>query len=887
MKKNIRVSRFLLSTVQHFVAFFIAIVIALILFHSYMTVETLEGKQTYYLNLLSTDAEFEDTDEFADIFHNSVSDIIRYVVVKDQMEMDGVFSNEKKIDIIRFRNEEQSEAQNNPVYYKLGDLIKWGIYGVEYTERAMSLHDFVEYFGYVLWPENFGLTTDGQLYFKGFYRLNRSVSEEEKAQALIQIGELCETGIMEKNQLEELVFSYVMANSGDEVKLSREEDGTYTVTVKMLNNRYTGADGKTLLYENATNWLEFFQYQNKLQEAITTLSGNYELYQKCNYIYDDDNSNLKYTVRMITDGESKTFSNEVGMETLEDVDITDYFLEFHRYLIYYPENLSYMGMNPMSESEIYNLIREYDYAYPESTHIWIAVDTSYSKAGDAFYHANRVFQDVVPKLKWYFSAIVFMAMLWVCIIGYLTYTAGLKVVSNSSGSDKKYEITSFDKIYTECFFLLVIAFLYGIFRGKSFLVNVADEVFASHALFIENSTVKFNGYLYFGCYGMLLSLFGSLLWYSLIRRVRCERLWKDSIICHTYLLLAKAFYYVITHKNSVVSTLLPYFIFLMSNILCLICSFLLPEYRLLFLLLLVGIDFIVGFFLFRQNSEHVDIIDGIRRIRDGDVEHKLNTKGLHGQNLETALAINTIGEGISNAVKTSVKDEQLKTDLITNVSHDLKTPLTSIVSYIDLLKRLDIDNETARSYIEILDNKANRLKVLTDDLVEVSKISSGNIVLNMEIINLTELIKQAMGEFSDLLEEKKLEPVLSSDENCMIYADSRRMWRVIENLFNNVCKYGLAQTRVFLTLKRHQDKIEFSMKNISNHKLDLTSEDLTERFLRGDVSRTTEGSGLGLSIAKSLVQVQGGSFQLEVDGDSFKVRISFHECVPEKGEGEI
>lgn len=885
MKKH-RTRRFVLSTVQHFAAFFIAIVIALILFHSYMTVETLEGKQTYYLNLLSTEAEFEDTDEFADIFHNSVSDIIRYVVVKDQMETDGVFSNEKKIDITRFGVEKQDEIQSKAIFYKLGDLIKWGIYGVEYTERAMSLHDFVEYFGYVLWPENFGLTTDGQLYFKGFYRLSKIANEDEKAEALIQIGEICETGIMEKNQLEELVFSYVMANSGDEVKLSREEDGAYTVTVKMLNNRYTGANGKTLLYENATNWLDYFQFQNKLQEAITTLSGNYELYQKCNYIYDDDNSNLKYTVRMITDGESKTFSNEVGMDTLEDVDITDYFLEFHRYLIYYPENLSYMGINPMSESEIYNLIREYDYAYPESTHIWIAVDTSYSKAGDAFYHANRVFQDVVPKLKWYFTAIVFMVLLWVCIAGYLTYTAGLKEDAIASVSNTKYEITFFDKIYTEFFFLFVIVYIYGIFWGKSLLVHVADEVFESHALFIENSSVKFNGYLYFGCYGMLLSLLGSMLWYSLIRRVRCERLWKDSMVCHMYLLFAKAFHYVITHKNSVVSTLLPYFIFLMTNVLCLICTFLLPEYRILFLLLMLGLDIIVGFFLFRQNSEQVDIVDGIRRIRDGDVEHKLNTKGLHGQNLETALAINTIGEGISNAVKTSVKDEQLKTDLITNVSHDLKTPLTSIVSYIDLLKRLDIDNETAKSYIEILDGKANRLKVLTDDLVEVSKITSGNIVLTMEILNLTELIKQALGEFSDLLEEKKLEPVFRSEENCLIYADSRRMWRVIENLFNNVCKYGLAQTRVFMTLKRQQDKIEFSIKNISNHKLDLTSEDLTERFFRGDVSRTTEGSGLGLSIAKSLVQVQGGTFQLEVDGDSFMVLISFHEYIQERGEGD-
>ncbi len=202
----------------------------------------------------------------------------------------------------------------------------------------------------------------------------------------------------------------------------------------------------------------------------------------------------------------------------------------------------------------------------------------------------------------------------------------------------------------------------------------------------------------------------------------------------------------------------------------------------------------------------------------------------------------------------------------------------------DLLKRLKIEEEPARGYIAILDAKAQRLKQLTDDLVEASKISSGNIELEQEKLNLTELLKQGIGEFSEKLEESGLQVVFEKeDTSAYIYADSRRMWRVVENLFHNICKYAMEGTRVYIDIEIQGGQVCACVKNISRQQMSIQPEELTERFIRGDSSRTTEGSGLGLSIAKSLIQVQGGTFQILLDGDLFKVEFSFPEWHGEEG----
>ena len=235
-----------------------------------------------------------------------------------------------------------------------------------------------------------------------------------------------------------------------------------------------------------------------------------------------------------------------------------------------------------------------------------------------------------------------------------------------------------------------------------------------------------------------------------------------------------------------------------------------------------------------------------------------------------------IGEGLEAALAKSMKSERLKTDLITNVSHDIKTPLTSIINYVELLKQEDLKDPKIQRYIEVLEQKSQRLKTLTEDVVEASKVSSGNITLEFMNLNLVEMIQQTSGEFEEKFQEKNLTMMVHfTDEPSIIYADGQRMWRVLENVFGNVVKYAMEGTRVYAEISNRNKKVTFSLKNISAQPLNISADELTERFIRGDVARNTEGSGLGLSIAKSLTELQGGEFKLYLDGDLFKVMITF------------
>ena len=236
----------------------------------------------------------------------------------------------------------------------------------------------------------------------------------------------------------------------------------------------------------------------------------------------------------------------------------------------------------------------------------------------------------------------------------------------------------------------------------------------------------------------------------------------------------------------------------------------------------------------------------------------------------------SISRGLKAAVTEQVKAERLKTDLITNVSHDLKTPLTSIISYVDLLKRENIENPRVQEYITVLEQKSSRLKNLTEDLVEASKASSGNITLDLIPIHYTEILQQSLGEFEDKLAARSLQILTTlPQEDILILADGRQLFRVLENLLNNCCKYALLGSRVYIELQKDEEMATFTMKNISEAPLNVSPEELTERFVRGDVSRSTEGSGLGLSIAKSLTKLMNGKMKIEIDGDLYKVSLSF------------
>ena len=253
-----------------------------------------------------------------------------------------------------------------------------------------------------------------------------------------------------------------------------------------------------------------------------------------------------------------------------------------------------------------------------------------------------------------------------------------------------------------------------------------------------------------------------------------------------------------------------------------------------------------------------------------DLKHMYGVLRSHGENL------NSIAQGMQKAVQQQLKSERFRTDLITNVSHDIKTPLTSIVNYVDLLKKEDVQPEKAKEYIAVLDRQSARLKKLTEDLVEASKASSGTLPVHLEAVDVNMLLSQVSGEYQSRFELCKLEPIVKlSSEDPQILADGKLLWRVFDNLLSNICKYAMPGTRVYFTSEVQDGRVSISFKNISNYPLDITADELLERFVRGDSSRSTEGSGLGLSIAQSLTGLQKGTFDLVVDGDLFKANLSF------------
>lgn len=292
--------------------------------------------------------------------------------------------------------------------------------------------------------------------------------------------------------------------------------------------------------------------------------------------------------------------------------------------------------------------------------------------------------------------------------------------------------------------------------------------------------------------------------------------------------------------------------------------------------MLAGVNLVVLAVLVTDGMQRQKLLTAIQEINSEEGNTRISESGLFAINRQMAAAVNDLGDGLRHALQEQMKSERMKADLITNVSHDLKTPLTSIINYVDLLKREELHNEKANEYLEVLDQKSQRLKQLTEDLVEASRASSGNVVLDIRRIDVKELLMQTSGEFVERFEARGLQLVENFPQNPQyVDADGRRLWRIIENLFRNVEKYAMPHTRVYLDLINDGDRVAFSLKNISENPLNISPEELTERFTRGDESRSTEGSGLGLSIAKDLTEIQQGIFEIYLDGDLFKVTVSF------------
>jgi len=357
---------------------------------------------------------------------------------------------------------------------------------------------------------------------------------------------------------------------------------------------------------------------------------------------------------------------------------------------------------------------------------------------------------------------------------------------------------------------------------------------------------------------LLLAIPGLLLVLSLVKHIKNRTFFKHTLI---YSLLYKLYEFIKDVYNSGSVAVKVVLIVIGYPLLVGLTIYIFPV--------TIGL---AAWLALKKAKEFIAIKEGVKKVKEGDFNHIIDIPG-EGELALLAADINSITDGLNKAVENEIKSERLKSELITNVSHDIRTPLTSIITYVDLLKKEE-DPDKIKEYINVIDQKSERLKILTDDLFDFSKASSGNIPVNLEVIDLVSLLTQGLGEFDDKIKEHQLDFKLSYPaDKVYVKADGKLLWRAIENLLLNIFKYALEGSRVYIDMIDSDPMVKLIIKNISAYELNISSEELMERFVRGDVARSTQGSGLGLSIAKSLIENQQGNFHIEVDGDLFKAVI--------------
>ena len=596
---------------------------------------------------------------------------------------------------------------------------------------------------------------------------------------------------------------------------------------------------------------QFNDYETSLASVFHSVGDYTEGSTNLTYLFADKETQTIYTNK-------KAYSSYAQLEqNLEKI------FKEKAYAVVYPELSECVTNIPGADLQVWN--HTIDQSFDTKDFVFaVSVDTKFSVADSMADEAENY--ETYSKLMFpMLAGAVFGSVLWLIGMVWLTVTAGRKP------KDEEIHLNGFDRWYTEIAAGAVIGiWLAGTIISGTLIAN--SSLGYSHAVVTVIVTC-----LICGTYTMAWFLIGYL---SLVRRIKAGTLWKNSLIrtvlkwigkCSGKLAdFARAFSRNTAEK---VKVLLVGGAFLFLQFLIIGCVF---SGAGVFLLALMAVDVAVMIFAIRKADGQDRIMDGLKKISDGELQYKIKTDTLTGKQKVMAEYINNIGSGLDAAVENSLKKERMQTELITNVSHDLKTPLTSIINYVDLMKRENPTDPKIQEYLRILDEKSQRLKVLTEDVVEASKASTGNIKLEMNDIDFVEMVQQVIGEFEEKFQEKNLTMMVHfTDEPSIIYADGQRMWRVLENVFGNVVKYAMEGTRVYAEISNRNKKVTFSLKNISAQPLNISADELTERFIRGDVARNTEGSGLGLSIAKSLTELQGGEFKLYLDGDLFKVMITF------------
>lgn len=558
-------------------------------------------------------------------------------------------------------------------------------------------------------------------------------------------------------------------------------------------------------------------------------------------------------------GERTIFSNNPDLSADEMKAMGRYFI-LRGDSIIADSNMPELPKNISTYTEVFN---------PYDSNIYymgLCVDTSYREP-DAYAEAAAVYHQLRVH---YLEGLCYLISGLIGIAITLYY---LVVVSGYRTPDRKTPyLHGFDMVTTEsCILLTVTAVFFALFLSEKVGYKLIHLLF-SHPNWEFAERMMNSVVIYICC---LVSAF------SLLRRYKSRQLWLNS----TLYKIIRGIHHFVTYQGRKKLLTVSYFMFVLIHLALFGLILLLFQYRGqtfgkagigALAAALVIFDFRCFYLLFKKAVQQDGIIEAIDIMASGDTTYYVDPDNFTDKENLIAQRINSISVGLEAALQEKVKSERLKADLITNVSHDIKTPLTSIINYVDLIKREHIEDPKIQGYLDVLEQKAYRLKNLTEDLVEASKASSGNLKLEIADIDIVELVHQTNGEFEEKFAARNLELVAALPGDSMIIeADGRSLWRVLENLYNNAAKYAMEHSRVYVDVAREADQVCFTIKNISRYPLNIRGDELTERFVRGDVSRNTEGSGLGLSIAQSLTSLQKGMMKILIDGDLFKVQLHF------------
>ena len=811
---------------------------------------------------------YEESGDFQTSVANAMSEVFRKFRLEDFFEMDGAYNPEKVIDVMEYYQSSRAEGDNpSGVAYTLGDLVEWGEDFSEGSDDNYSDNEVVVC-----------QKPDGDYYY---YYLDEFL-------ALFRSGGL----VMEFNN------EYM----SQELYLQELENGAYTSSGAVGGMKIHGQDGSTLytdcwnygkslredyVPQGAENLLQVVNSSAALNGKLTTvyealemtlaaISTDFASYQSGWDYLEEGNTNLTYLY--INTDTKKVESNKSEYNSYEEAE--QYLKEMKsgdnvKYMFVYPQLKDFETNMNVSASGEWEAVKSQETGRKSGIIFAAAIDTSYP-IQDQFYEGKINYDQNIPFLRYSIISLAAGALMFLVSAVWLAFAAGKRP------EDEELHLAAFDRWKTEIAAAVVIllwcvvtwiaiggGYVAGSWQEVSTAVSYYTELYGGvpqfySALFTNGlGLADITSVFMYGVFTFLCFFWGYT---SLVRRIKAKSMWKGSLLCAVISFGRRVVEaWSVTARAGVI--LLAFLFILWLAIL---------AHTGATVILALAASIAAAWFVLSSAMAKSRIRKGIEEIASGNLEHRIELNGLRGADKELAEKVNDIGSGLNRAVDEAMRNERLKTDLITNVSHDIKTPLTSIINYVDILKRSNIADEKIRGYLDILEAKAQRLKTLTEDVVEASKVSSGNITLEYMDMDLRELIQQTEGELAEKFAARRLTVVLNMpEEPAVIHVDGRRMWRVLENIFGNAAKYAMPGTRVYADLTLNDSQVMFSLKNVSEQQLNFSADELTERFIRGDISRSTEGSGLGLSIAKSLTTMQGGEFELYLDGDLFRVNIRF------------